>query len=49
MVMSISNMVEELTTIMTICEDLEGIKKLEDIQKILIRGIITPDSLYLRS
>jgi superfamily II RNA helicase len=49
MVMSISNMVEELTKIMTICEDLEGIKKLEDIQRILIRGIIVPDSLYLRS
>lgn len=49
MVMSISNMVEELTKIMTICEDLEGIKKLENIQQILIRGIITPDSLYLKS
>lgn len=49
MVMSISNMVEELTKIMTICEDLEGVKKLENIQRLLIRGIITPDSLYLRS
>ena len=49
MVMSISNMVEELTKIMTICEDLEGVKKLENIQRMLIRGIITPDSLYLRS
>jgi superfamily II RNA helicase len=48
MVMSISNMVEELTKVMTICEDLEGIKNLENVQRMLIRGIIVPDSLYLR-
>jgi hypothetical protein len=49
MVMSISNMIEELTKVMTICEDLEGVKNLEDVQRMLIRGIIVPDSLYLKS
>jgi len=49
MVMSISNMVEELTKVMTISEDLEGVKKLENVQRLLIRGIIVPDSLYLKS
>ena len=48
MVMSISNMVEELIKIMTASEDLEGVKKMEDVQRQLIRGIMVPDSLYLK-
>jgi superfamily II RNA helicase len=46
---SVSNTLEELITISTIENNVEMLKKLNDIKPLLIRDIAIPESLYLRN
>ena len=47
-ILKVANVVEEWTTLATFCEDLEMLEKLRGIKERLVRGIVVPDSLYLR-
>lgn len=46
--LKLSNILEEWTNLATYCEDLEMLKKVQGLKEQLIRGILIPDSLYLR-
>jgi superfamily II RNA helicase len=47
-ILKVANVLEEWTTLATFCEDLEMLEKLRGVKERLVRGIVVPDSLYLR-
>jgi superfamily II RNA helicase len=47
-ILKTANILEEWITLAHICEDLETLEKLRGTKEKLVRGIVIPDSLYLR-
>lgn len=47
-ILKVANIVEEWTNLATFKQDLETLEKLRDIRPKLVRGIVVPDSIYLR-
>jgi superfamily II RNA helicase len=47
-ILKVANILEEWTTLATFSEDLEMLEKLRGVKENLVRGIVVPDSLYLR-
>ena len=47
-VLKVANILEEWTTLATFREDLEMLETLRGVKENLVRGIVVPDSLYLR-
>lgn len=46
--LKVSNIADEYINMATILQDIETLEKLRDIRQDIIRGIVVPDSLYLR-
>lgn len=47
-VLKMASMMEEWVRLATLRSDVEMLEKLKDVQGLLVRGIVKPDSLYLR-
>jgi superfamily II RNA helicase len=47
-ILKIANVLEEWVNLATYCEDLEMLEKCKGLREKLIRGLVVPDSLYLR-
>lgn len=47
-ILKVANIVEEWTTLATFCTDVEMLETLRGVKERLVRGIVIPDSLYLR-
>ena len=47
-ILKTANIVDEWVTLATICKNLEVLETLRDIRVDLVRGLVIPDSLYLR-
>jgi superfamily II RNA helicase len=46
--LKVSNIADEYINMATILQDIETLEKLRDIRQDIVRGIVVPDSLYLR-
>jgi superfamily II RNA helicase len=46
--LKVSNIADEYINMATISQDIETLEKMRDIRQEIIRGIVVPDSLYLR-
>jgi superfamily II RNA helicase len=48
-ILKVANIVEEWMNLATYCEDLETLEACKDLRQTLVRGLVVPDSLYLRA
>ena len=47
-ILKLSNIAEEWTILATMCNDLPMLETMKGVKEVLVRGIVVPDSLYLR-
>jgi hypothetical protein len=47
-ILKVSNITDEYLNMATIQQDIETLELLRDIRQEIVRGIVVPDSLYLR-
>jgi superfamily II RNA helicase len=47
-ILKLANIVEEWTILATMCTDLPMLETMKGVKEVLVRGIVIPDSLYLR-
>jgi superfamily II RNA helicase len=47
-ILKLANIVEEWTILATMCTDLPMLETMKGVKEVLVRGIVVPDSLYLR-
>jgi superfamily II RNA helicase len=47
-ILKLANIAEEWTILATMCTDLPMLETMKGVKEVLVRGIVVPDSLYLR-